>query len=289
MDLQDFETTTTYAIQAVYMDYWKMIPEKYRLVEKAQNVKPTDVKHQPLHYKDVEAKKDEPPKEDFYEKYCETMNKGTWFNVMPFYDPQLDFENRLHYKLTGIDYPTRLTPWFIITWNFGNGILRSGISRRRFKAYGDTPDGRKVSFDFMNSEMEITFAIYSNSMQGLMELQENIYIGKREKCTVDTIKHSILGVFPVTLSNIECTVNKLPRDKGTLCVLNLNVRINYPIIGNVRDTSGEIIKEIHMELDSPVYDYTAESFDSEPVGKVMLETDIITENTPDLRVNRNKE
>ena len=34
MDLKNFETTSTYAIQAIYLEYWKMIPERFRLNEK---------------------------------------------------------------------------------------------------------------------------------------------------------------------------------------------------------------------------------------------------------------
>ena len=36
MDLKDFESTTTYAIEAVYRSYWELIPEKYKLKEKLQ-------------------------------------------------------------------------------------------------------------------------------------------------------------------------------------------------------------------------------------------------------------
>lgn len=253
LDLKNFETTTTYAVQAVYSEYWKMIPEKYRLLEKAQvEQNPEDVKPKkstPLSYTDVE--KQEYKNNDYYEHYCEMMNSGNWFDVYPFYDPQLDFENRLHYKLSNIDYPDRKKPWFIITWNFGNGLIKSELTRRRFQTCVDkTPGGEDVTFKFINTDLEITLAIYSNTLQGLVELHENIVVGQREKYTVDTHTHSIIGKFPVSVDTITGNINKLPRDKGTLCNLALNLRVDYPIIGDVKKVSSGIIKEIHTELDA---------------------------------------
>lgn len=287
MDLKNFESTSTYAIQACYLEYWKAIPERYRLLEKAQNFKEVNPdgeykkpKSTPLTYKKVENTEYEEG-EDRYEHYCNLLNSGKWFDLMPFYDPQLDFENRLHYKLANIDYPDRQKPWFIITWNFGNGILKSSLTRRRFQTCVDTtPSGEKVKFDFMNTDMDLTFAIYSNSLQGLFELQENILISKREKCTVNTLSHSILGRFPVSLDTIDSSLTKLPRDKGTLCVLTLNLKIDYPIIGNVQSAEGSIIKEFHLELDSvaDIKDY------SDVTAHEVISRDVITEETPDYEI-----
>jgi len=283
VDLKNFESTSTYAIQACYLEYWRSIPERYRLMEKAQNFKeinpdePKKPKVKPLSYKDVEHKEYEEG-EDRYTHYCNMLNSGKWFDLSPFYDPALDFENRLHYKIANIDYPDRQKPWFIITWNFGNGILKSSLTRRRFQTASDyTPSGEKVTFDFMNTDMDLTFAIYSNSLQGLFELQENILISKREKCTVETLSHSILGRFPVSLDTIDSSLSKLPRDKGTICVLTLNLKIDYPIIGNVRSDDGEIIKEFHLELDGvqDINDF------SDVTAHEVISRDIVTENTPD--------
>ena len=52
--------------------------------------------------------------------------------MTPWYDPELSFSDRFHYRLTNIDYPKRATPWYIITWNFGKGILKSSLTNRRF-------------------------------------------------------------------------------------------------------------------------------------------------------------
>lgn len=300
MNLQNFESTSTYAIQACYLEYWKMIPERYRLLERAQDFPETvpieeapkrKQKVKPLTYKEVEQKQYEEDGEDHYEHYCNMLNSGKWFDLLPFYDPQLDFENRLHYKLANIDYPDRQKPWFIITWNFGNGILKSSLTRRRFQSASDyTPAGDPVTFDFLNTDMDLTFAIYSNSIQALFELQENILINRREKCTVQTLSHSVLGSFPVSLDTIDSSLSKLPRDKGTLCVLTLNLKIDYPIIGNVK--IGEdlhVIKEIHLELDSRQFAIGDEEISLHndiynPGEHEVLSRDVITEETPDYRV-----
>ena len=292
MDLKDFETTTTYAIQAVYTEYWNIIPEKYRLMEKAQvqlsdpdeyaeQQQDKNKKETPLTYKKVEQQ--EYKDNDLYTNYCKMLNSGNWFDITPFYDPQLDFENRLHYKLAGVDFPNRQKPWFIITWNFGNGILKSSLTRRRFESAVDkTPGGEDVMFDFMNTEMDLTMAIYSNTLQGLIELQENIMINRREKFCVDTQIHSVLGSFPVSVDTIESTVAKLPRDKGTLRVLTLNLKVDYPIIGNVRDVKTGIIKEIHMEVDSTVVKLGDIDVNTAVIPNTheVLSRDIITESTP---------
>lgn len=278
MDLKNFETTSTYAIQAIYLEYWGMIPERYRLMEKAQ-VQPDEHKKKetPLTYKKVE----EQAKPDPYTSYCHMLNQKKYFDIVPFYDPQLDFENRLHYKLAGIDYPNREKPWFVITWNFGNGLLNSSLTRRRFETCADyTPGGDKVTFKFMNVDMDITLAIYSNSLQALMELQENILIGQREKFTCETLTHSVLGKFPVSVDTIGSQVNKFTRDKSTLCVLTLNLKVDFPIIGDVRKADGGIIEEIHMELDSVTYTDDAQSWDdtpTDPTAHVVLSRDIIKE------------
>lgn len=260
MDLKNFETTSTYAIEALYKDYWNQLPEKYRLLEKAQRqedytleeVKPTQQKSTPLTYASVKAKDTEPEKPDEYQCYCDALNdKEKFFNLQPFYDPELSFSDRLHYKLTGINYPDRKGPWFIITWNCGNGILKSTLTNRRFQsATVETPSGELVTFDFMNTELEVTLCFVSNTMQGLFELQEHIRISRREKAVVNTRQHSILGSFPVSIDLIDGGMAKLARDKGTLCTLTLPIKIDYPIIDNVRSAARGIIKEIHAEIDN---------------------------------------
>ena len=269
MDLKNLETTSTYAIEALYREYWNIIPERYKLLERAQrpehgnypeeyyeNLPPSKRKQntKPLTYADVEkhddSKKDYNTPETDYVTYCRELNKDQFFNFYPFYDPELNFENRLHYKLVGVSYPERNFPWYVITWNCGQGILGSSLTRRRFNTTViTTPGGDKVKFDFINADLDLTMAIYSNDMQALFELQENIIIGKREKYVVDTRPHSIIGSFPVSVDTIGSTLSKLSRDKGTLCQMMLNLKVDYPIIGNVRNITGGIIEEIHMEVD----------------------------------------
>ena len=276
MDLKNFETTSTYAIQAIYLEYWKMIPERFRLNEKAQ-IQPEEPrkKETPLTYKKVEQTEYKP---DPYANYCEMLNAKRYFDITPFYDPQLDFENRLHYKIAGIDYPDREHPWFVITWNFGSGLLNSSLTRRRFQTCADyTPGGEKVTFNFMNVDMDITLAIYSNSLQALMELQENILIGQREKFTCETHTHSILGKFPVSVDTIGSQVSKFTRDKSTLCMLTLNLKVDFPIIGNVRKADGGRIEEIHLELDSTYQPLHEEP--SDPTAHEVLSRDVINEET----------
>lgn len=290
MDLRNLETTTTYAIEAVYREYWNLIPERYKLLEKAKRqddaVYPEHVyedgleqphfrKPSPhaLKYSDVEKiERHHEEQLNEYDEYCKRMlNKEKFFDLSPFYDPELTFENRLHYKLVGVNYPDRKGPWFVISWNIGNGLLRSSISRRLFQTTTiTTPAGDAVTLDFINTELDLTLGIYSNSMQALFELQENIIVGKREKATVDTQVHSILGKFPVSLNIIDSTVSKLQRDKGTLCVLMLNIKVDFPIIGNVKPAAVGIIKEIHTEIDE---------YYGDPHDVTVLSRDIIDENT----------
>lgn len=301
MDLKNLEGTSTYAIEAVYREYWNLIPEKYKLQEQAQrqhngnfdeygnfdsnfyNNLPEHKKQKvttvtPLSYADVEKKEDpievkEYSKVDLeYDKYVEDLRPDKqYFDVTPFYDPELNFENRLHMHLANIDFPTRKNPWFIITWNCGNGLLNSSLTRRRFDTTTiETPAGKKVKFNFINTDMDLTFAIYSNTMQGLFELQENIIVGKREKAVVNTAKHSILGSFPVSLDIINSNLSKLPKDKGTLCCMMLNIKIDFPVIGNVQEVSTGIIKEIHSEIDK---------IGSDPQDVYVYSRDIITETT----------
>lgn len=288
MDLKNLEGTSTYAIEAVYHAYWKMIPEKYRIPEKAEG-KPLEIneskrKEKPLSYKDVE-KKEEVTSD--YDIYLDLMNGNKYFDLQPFFDPTNDFDNRLHYKLIGTDFPMRNKPWFVITYNFNNGLLKSSLTRRKFQsAFDKTPGGEDVRFDFINTDMDLTLIIYSNSLQAIFELQENIIVKQREKLCVDTIrKHSVLGTFPVSLDIIDSSINKLPRDKSTICSLTLNVKIDYPIIGNVV-FNPDVIKEIHMELDSVTYSDEDGVIDLKkkkgPNQHVVLSRDIIDENTHEI-------
>lgn len=265
MDLKNIETTSTLAIEAVYRAYWDMIPDKYKLKEKPQrprqgmypldmqepNTKPYVQKSTPLTYKQVEQK--EEPQKDDYEIYCDLLASEDKFDLQPFFDPQLDFENRLHYKLAGIGYPQRKNPWFIITWNCGYGILKSEISNRLFDTAAiKTPSGEQVKVDFINTQMDITLCFNSNDLQALFALQELIRVRQREKLVVYSPIHSIIGKFPVALDAIETgNIAKATRDKSTLCTLTLTVRIDYPVIGNIRTDHINIIREFHTEYDKP--------------------------------------
>jgi len=295
MDLKNLEGTSTYAIEAVYREYWNLIPDRYKLKERAQRNRPTNFDEEeylslpdnakphvkrvtPLQYSDVD-KREKPlegetvNKADIeYEEYLEHLNdRNTFFDVTPFYDPELSFENRFHMHLTNVDFPHRREPWFVITWNSNNGILNSSLTRRRFTTSQIiSPSGKAYVFDFINVDMDLTMAIYSNTMQGLFELQENIVVGQREKCVVNTSPHSIIGSFPVSLDIIGSSLNKLPKDKGTLCVMTLNVKMDFPVIGNVRDAATGIIKEIHTEIDK---------IGTGPENVYVYSRDIIDENT----------
>ena len=293
MDLKNLEGTSTYAIEAVYREYWNLIPEKYKLQERGQRNKPNNFdediyvnlpEHQkpktrsvtPLQYSDVE-KREKPLEasdkiEQDYDEYVEHLrDRHKFFDVTPFYDPELNFENRLHMHLTNVDFPSRREPWFIITWNTNNGLLNSSLTRRRFSTTTiQAPNDKFYKFDFINTDMDLTMAIYSNTMQGLFELQENIIVGKREKAVVNTAKHSILGEFPVSLDIINSSLTKLPKDKGTLCVMNLNIKIDFPVIGNVQQVYNGIIKEIHTEIDK---------IGTGPENVYVYSRDIIDQNT----------
>lgn len=227
MDLKTFETTSTLAIEAVYMYFWNFIPQKYKLPEDDERVK------------------------DLY----------------PFYDPELSFDNRLHYKLSNISYPNRSKPWFIITWNTEQGLVRSSLTQRRFQgAVAETEKYGKVRYKFINAELIINFGICSNTMQGLFELQENLILQNREKMVVLTKPHSILGKFPISLNIMDTTQSKLTRDKGTLCYLFLNCKVDYPIVGMVQKTPTGTIEEIHSDLKQETNE-----------GDITLTSDIITE------------
>ena len=293
MNLKNLEGTSTYAIEAVYREYWNLIPEKYKLKERAyrqgpslfeedeyfdapEHVKPNRPGVTPLQYSDVD-KLEKPLEstdnvENEYDNYVCHLNDTTkFFDVSPFYDPELNFENRLHMHLTNVDFPHRREPWFIITWNCNNGLLNSSLTRRRFQSnIVEAPNGKQYKFDFINTDMDLTMAVYSNTMQGLFELQENIIVGKREKCVVNTSKHSILGQFPVSMDIINSSLTKLPKDKGTLCVMTLNVKIDFPVIGNVQQVYNGIIMEIHSEIDK---------IGSGPENVYVYSRDIIDENT----------
>lgn len=286
MDLKNLEGTSTYAIEAVYYTYWHLIPEKYRILEKAESTYP-EPKHgkksKPLTYKDVE-KEDKKEKEDDktneYAIYCDMLNNNKYFDMQPFYDPTGDFDNRLHYKLIGTDFPMRDKVWFVITYNFGNGLLNSSLTRRRFQsAYDTTPSGEKVRFDFINTDLDLSLIIYSNSLQAIFELQENIMIRQREKMCPNTVRsHRILGKFPVSIDTISSSINKLTRDKGTLCALTLNLKIDYPVIGNIVFNPTGVIKEFHTELDSVIS--VKDMPNMEPGSHVVMQRDIITEDSP---------
>ena len=318
MDLRNLETTTTLAIEGVYKEYWNMIPEKYKLLEKAQRTehgnyemdyyenlpehqKPKVQKSKPLTYKDVE-KADEPKQEPTviqdnafdYTWYCTELEKrDQYFDLQPFFDPQLDFENRLHYKLVGVEYPKRKNPWFIITWNMGNGILKSSLTNRRFDtAEVKTPGGAHVKFDFIDTELDVNLCFNSNSLQALVELQENIRVNRREKFVIDSRLHSILGRFPISVSLIETgNIAKATKDKSTLCTLTVTIRIDYPVIGNVRENKDGIIKVIRandyrMDEDPQTQDLIGKDVilpDDEKILQELLDQGAITEE--DLKYN----
>ena len=308
MDLKNLETTTTMAIEAIYKEYWGIIPDRYKLLEKSQrnehgtydfneyqnqeeHKKPKVRKTTPLTYKKTEEVEEQflkPETMNDYGWYCEQLkDKDQYFDLQPFYDPLLDFENRLHYKLVGVNYPDRKGPWFIITWNCNNGILKSTLTNRRFDTKTiTTPGGDKVKFDFMDTELDVTLCFNSNSMQALFELQENIRIGRREKFVVDSRVHSIIGRFPVTVSLIDTgNIAKSNRERGTLCNLTTTFRIDYPIIGNVQSNNADIIKviranEYRMDEDSRRKDLLGKDVilpDDDEILQELLEKDIITE------------
>ena len=212
MDLKNLENTSTYAIQAVYNALWDMIPYKYRLPEDDEKIK----------------------------------------DMSPFYDPELSFENRLHYKLSNVDYPKRANPWFVITWNAPEGILRQSLTQRRLKsARVTTKSGESYKFKFQLVELYLTFGIASNSLQAVFELQENLIIHTRDKLTCQTKDHPILGRFPVSMNVIDSNQVKLPRDKGTLCYLMMQVRVDYPIIGMIERADG-VIEDIYSDINNDI-------------------------------------
>ena len=207
MDLETLEGTSVLAIKSVYKTFWDMIPQKYKL----------------------------------------SKDDNTVLDLEPFYDPQLTFDNRLHYKLVKDSYPNRETPWFVITWNTDRGLLKSQLSNRRFQTASiELPSGTRTSLKFIDADMEITLGIVSNSMQALYELQENILLKMREKMYVMSEPHSVVGPITVAFNIVDSDQNKLDRDKGTLCYLFVHVRVDFPVFGYRKDLSGGIIEEIRL-------------------------------------------
>lgn len=269
MDLRDFETTSTYAIEAVYRDYYNLIPEKYRIKDKVveEHTNPTNkTQKHPMSYRDVEKKGALSDSEYFYSDDYESP-----YDLEPFFDPELSFSDRLHYKLTNVDYPKRATPWFVLTWNCGKGILKSSLSSRRFQtATCKDDEGKPFHFKFMNVDMDITMCYTSNSMQALFELQENIIVGRRLKAVVYTRPHTILGSFPVSIDVIDSDINKYSRDKGTLCNLMLSIKVDYPIIGMLEKQGLGVIETINKDIFK---------LDVIPENSIQESHDTITEDT----------
>lgn len=231
MDLKTLESTSILAFEAVYNALWDLVPNQYRL-----------------------------PEDDLMIK-----------DMNPFYDPELNFDNRLHYKLSGVEYPKRATPWFVISWNTPKGVMKSDLSNRRFDtAVFNTKNGT-FRGKFLTTNCQILFAITSNSMTALYELQENFLLKYREKMTCETIHpHSALGKFPVSLNVLDSDINKHSRDKGTLCYLTIDSRIEYPIIGMVNRVDGGIIEKINSDI-KPHIDFSNISTHDEIIA---LENDI---------------
>lgn len=206
MDLITLESTSTYALQAVYEKFWNYIPQKYRI-----------------------------PTNDSFEADMEA-----------FYDPQLSWDNRLAYDVSKVSYPNRATPWFVITWNTETGLLKSELTRRRFDSgIIELKNGTKVSCKFSNTELMMNICFTTNSMQALIELQECLRLNIREKCNVLTKPHSIIGPFYVSLNVMDTQLNKMEREKGTLAYLLMQCRIDYPIIGFKKEIVSGIIKHIN--------------------------------------------
>ena len=60
-------------------------------------------------------------------------------------------------------------------------------------------------------------------------------------------------------------------------MLTLNLKVDFPIIGNVRKSDGGRIEEIHLELDSthqPLHEIP-----SDPTAHEVLSRDVINEET----------
>lgn len=209
MDLKTLTSTSYLAIEAVYTYFWNFIPNEYKL-----------------------------PKDD----------KDTEKTLDPFYDPELTFENRAQYKVTKDEWLKRKQPWFVITWNPENGLLKSSLTNRRFQtAYIEDAEGNRHKYKFQNADMQINFGIISNSLTALFELQENILLNKREKLTCNTVTpHPVLGIFPVSLDVIESQQSKLNREKSTICYLFMQCRIDYPIIG-METPAGGVIERIDLD------------------------------------------
>lgn len=214
MDFKNFETTSIYAIEAVYQHLWKCVPEVYRLI-------------------------DDNPIEEIT-------------RIDPFYDPELTFENRTQYRLSKIEYPKRAKPWYIITWNSDAGLLKSTLTQRRFETATFEKDGKYYDADYINAELQVNFGVVSNSMSAIFEFQENYILKQREKQYIYTPKeHSILGSFPVSMDVLDSNQQKLSRDKGTIAYLFLQCKVDYPVIGNVREVEpGRVIREIHNRVGS---------------------------------------
>jgi hypothetical protein len=196
MDLKNVDSTSVWAIRAMFTKIWSMVPTDFRLTDKS------------------------------------TYNSQS---IQPFYDPELTFENRAQYKMAKIEAPERAEPWIIVTWNTEQGVEPAEAINRRFSTYKEVDNAQVNSYKYREGSMTINFSCYSNSIGAILEFQENCYLKIRDKQVFEVVGHTVIDPMNVTLESLEMTLHKLPRDKATLSYLFIRAKVSYPIIGNEQE------------------------------------------------------
>lgn len=208
---QNLDTSSSYAIKGFFRYLYDFIPYNYR-----------------IHYQVDEAT-------DCFRE---------------FFDQDLSFENRLHYKLAKLPFKDRKTPWVAIMWNV-EGLQPSDENFRRYdvklKAKDDKSLPRKGKACLV--KMPIVMSVVSNSMTALMEFEEVFLLNVRPEDMALSAEHPLLEEFTVNImSNAITNMVKMPRTEGTLCYALVSANLQFPIIGAVSDNY--IIRTINTNYHS---------------------------------------
>lgn len=222
---KNLETSTTYAIRGFFEYLYKLIPDEYR-----------------IHYINDEAT-------DCYRE---------------FFDQELSFENRLHYKIAKLPFKERKTPWIAIMWNT-DGLFPSDENYRRYDVKFAATDDESLpkKGKACLAKMPITLSVVSNSMTALMEFEEVYLLNVRPDDMALSTRHPILDEFSINIMNGAAPTNitKMPRSEGTLCYAMASVILQFPIVGVPKDQ--QIIRTIRADFRN--YDTKEPMFDSKMI------------------------
>lgn len=205
MDFKNLNTTSELALGALFKYIWHYIPEKYR-----------------LRYDEAEV--------------VETL----W----QFYDPDLDFQNRGNYRVAKVPYSERKTSWITFMWNI-DSVQKTNEQDRVFKTYYlNDEHNRTYSLVAGWTALPVTLGVVSNDPVALLEFQEVLTLGIREKEAPEIEdEHPMLGKFVTNIMSINFNgMSKVSKETGTMLLLYCNVLLQYIIAGFMSETG--IIKSI---------------------------------------------